>query len=392
MAYRKGKVFVVSVPQRRGRHVKKHVGTGDKGLALRVEAMCQELAALREWKLLDAITGVPLESTPDGQSTRSRPTLDLLELYDAWTHRHLGTLDRLRERLDDVDLEPYVREWIKAVASELPKHSDTPARYELHVRSLIPERKHFSRSALTYRRIVQWLGDLEVSDPTRRKYRAALSSFCTYLVKAEVIQSNPVVSVKAPRAAAARQRYLEMLEITKLIEAQAEPFRTLSALMHGTGMEISAALKVKRADVDSLTKKVRAHGTKTHARDREVYVDAWAWSYVERHIRTLTPSAPLFPGLTRWSASDSHRDACRVLGADFADYRMHDARHSYAVRAIRSGAPLEHVARQLGHADTQMVVKVYGRYKPTEAECREWERRAELQDAERAKALTARGA
>jgi integrase len=147
---------------------------------------------------------------------------------------------------------------------------------------------------------------------------------------------------------------------------------------------------VKRADIDPLTKKVRAHGTKTHARDREVYVDAWAWPYVEKLIKHLTPSAPLFPGLTRWSASDSHRDACKARGADFADYRMHDARHSYAVRALRAGAPLEHVVRQLGHADTQMVTKVYGRYKPTEDERTKWERVAALQDEERAKA--ARGA
>jgi integrase len=387
MAYRKGKVWVVNVPVRRGLKVRKHVGTLDKGLAQRVEVMCEELATLREWKLLESITG---ELREDG--TRGTPSVDLLELYDAWTHRHLGTLDQLRQRLDDVDLERYVGEWLKAVAGELPKHSDTPARYGLHVRTLMPEGKAFSRSGLTYRRIVQWLGSLEVSDPTRRKYRAALSSFCTYLVKAEVLPSNPVVSVKAPRAGAARQRYLEMHDTMKLVEAQDDPFRTLSALMHGTGMEISAALKVKRADVDPLTRKVRAHGTKTHARDRDVYVDGWAWEYVEKAIRRLTPSAPLFPGLTRWSASDAHRDACKALGSDFADYRMHDARHSYAVRAIRAGAPLEHVARQLGHADTQMVVKVYGRYKPNESERHEWERIAALQDAERARTAGTGGA
>jgi hypothetical protein len=33
-----------------------------------------------------------------------------------------------------------------------------------------------------------------------------------------------------------------------------------------------------------------------------------------------------------------------------------------------------------------MVVKVYGRYRPSEDERREWERIAALQDAERAKA------
>jgi integrase len=151
-------------------------------------------------------------------------------------------------------------------------------------------------------------------------------------------------------------------------------------------------LKVKRADVDALTMRVRAHGTKTHARDREVYVDAWAWSYAKRAIRHLTPSALLFPEVNRWSASDAHREACKALGADFADYRMHDARHSYAVRVICAGAPLEHVAVQLGHADTQTVVKVYGRCKPNESERREWERIAALQDVERAKSATSRGA
>ena len=125
----------------------------------------------------------------------------------------------------------------------------------------------------------------------------------------------------------------------------------------------------------------------------EVYVDAWAWVYVEKLLRHLTPSAPLFPRLTRWSASDAHRDACKGLGADFADYRMHDARHSYAVRAIRAGAPLEHVARQLGHADTQMVVKVYGRYKqPSTRETRVGANRGASRRRGAGPCLAARGA
>jgi integrase len=291
MAYRKGSVWVVNVPQRRGSKVRKHVGTMDGKLANRVERMCEELADLREWKLLEGVTGTALEG-----GARTKPHVDLLELYDAWTFRHQGVLDALREKLDDVNLEPYVAEWLAALV--LPAHSDTRARYEAHVRTIIPARKPFARSALNYRRIARWLAELEVTDPTRRKYRAALMSFCTFLVKAEVLATNPVLSVPAPKASAPRQRYLEMHEVTKLVEKQDKPFRVLSALMHGTGMEVSAALRVKRADVDTLAKKVRAHGTKTHARDREVYVDQWAWAYVEEAIRHLTPSAPLFPGLT----------------------------------------------------------------------------------------------
>lgn len=332
-----------------------------------------------------------MTGTPNEDGTRTAPvvSLDVLDLYDAWTFRHEGALDAIRERLDDVDLEPHVDEWLKALTAGELRESDTPERYRVHIRTLMPEGKRFPRSRLTYRTIVQWLAGLKVSDPTRRKYRAALSSFCRHLVKAEVLATNPVATVEAPKASAPRQRYLAMHDIHQArgSSGRALPNALRPHARHGHG--VSAALRVKRADIDPLTRKVRAHGTKTHARDREVYVDSWAWSYVERAMKHLTPGAPLFPSVDRWSASEAHRAACKELGEDFADYRMHDARHSYAVRAIKAGASLEHVARQLGHADTQMVVKVYGRYKPSETERREWERIAELQDAERERAAQA---
>lgn len=68
--------------------------------------------------------------------------------------------------------------------------------------------------------------------------------------------------------------------------------------------------------------------------------------------------------------SDKHRAACVVAGIE--DYQLRDSRHTYAVRAIRAGAPFEVVARQLGHADTTMVVRVYGRFAPTAQEMRAW--------------------
>jgi integrase len=43
---------------------------------------------------------------------------------------------------------------------------------------------------------------------------------------------------------------------------------------------------------------------------------------------------------------------------------MHDARHTYAVNALRAGYRPEVVAHQLGHRDTTLVWKVYGRYIP----------------------------
>ena len=187
--------------------------------------------------------------------------------------------------------------------------------------------------------------------------------------------------VKAPRPAPARMRSLEMPDVLRLIGAQQHPYNALSALLHGTGMEVSVALALKKRDVDSMRREIRAKGTKTRTRDRTAKVADWAWPMIERHVALLTPNALLFPSTNRWTASDKHRQACKALEVE--DYQLKDSRHTYAVRAIRAGASFEVVARQLGHADISMAVKVYGRFKPNEQEISEWERIASAQDASR---------
>lgn len=139
---------------------------------------------------------------------------------------------------------------------------------------------------------------------------------------------------------------------------------------------VSAALAVTRGDVDVAAKAVHARGTKSRHRDRVCYVMGWAWPNLERHLRTIVGDAtPLFPNLDRWRALDAHKVACAAVKVE--DYRLHDARHTYAVTAIKHGASLEHVAKQLGHGSTQMVTSTYGRYVPTHEERRAWERNFE---------------
>ena len=113
--------------------------------------------------------------------------------------------------------------------------------------------------------------------------------------------------------------------------------RALSALVHGTGKETCAALRLKRSGIDKLTKTVRAHGTKTHAPNRTANVSEWAWP-ISSGIRDADARCLRFPGIDRWRASDVHRAACKELGEGFEDYRLPDARRTNAVRAIRAGA------------------------------------------------------
>src|SRR5437588_12011934 len=83
-----------------------------------------------------------------------------------------------------------------------------------------------------------------------------------------------------------------------------------------------------------------------------------AWPYLEEHLGTLTPGERLFRGLDRWAVGAAHRDRLKALG--LPHHRLHDARHFYAIRAVRAGTPYDLVGRQLGHADVQMVARIYG--------------------------------
>ncbi len=65
-------------------------------------------------------------------------------------------------------------------------------------------------------------------------------------------------------------------------------------------------------------------------------------AYLREHVRALFPNSLVFPHVNRLTVSDKHREGCRAL--DIEDYQRRDSRHTFAVRAVRSGASFEAVA------------------------------------------------
>ncbi len=377
--------WFVSVPTRTGR-VKRSAGTTHRGTARAIEHMLADLGpkGQRAWDLLDRVAD---------------NSLDLGTLLDAYRRNELSLL---RERLRDVDLEPHVARWALWLADRV--RPDTIAHYQVQIRTLIPAGRAFPRSKFTGPIIAQWLAERtalvqkrrpalagsrrrpdpaprSVSGATKRKYLAAARSFASYLVQVGVLPTNPVRDVEAPPQRRPRAVELDLRDVRRVVEGAEPPYRGLFAMLYGAGVEISAALGCVETDVDAQRREVRARGTKAHTRDRVVRIAEWAWPYLAEHLATLTPGERLFRGINRWKVGDVHRDRLRALG--LPHHRVHDARHFYAIRAVRAGTPYELVARQLGHADVQMVATVYGRYAPTNDERDRWERiAAELDRAD----------
>ena len=394
MVYKRDRrtAYFVTVPTRTGR-VKRSTGTTHRGTALAIEKMLDTLGPKgeRAWDLLDRIEA---------------NTLMLGTLYDAWRFNRIAHLrDELRaadERRLEPDLRDHLESWRSWLADRV--RNDTAEHYLAHVRTLIVTAAPFAVSSFTAPAIATWLASRTrlpqkrrpnathsrrkedaparpVSGATRRKYLAAVQSFAGYLVEIGVLPTNVARDVKAPKAAKPRVVELDLGDVKRIVEGAEQPFRALFAVLYGAGVEISAALSCVESDVNAARRELRARGTKAHTRDRVVRIADWAWPFVEKHLKTLTPGERLFRGINRWTVGDVHRERLHALA--LPHHRVHDARHFYAVRAVRAGTPYELVARQLGHADVQMVARVYGKYAPTSDDRDRWEKIAAKLDADR---------
>lgn len=325
----------VAIPTRNGGAPRTFsTGTTVRAVALDVERMVKRFKSRRHWE--------PLEAVFDG-------ALSLAAVYDAELR---GTLTDTLVELRDVDLDPLVTEW--AVRAN--------AKYVTQVRALIAEGVRFPASRFRRKVISEFLAGLTCADPTKNRYRAALSVFAKWLVEREVLEGNPVRDVAMYAEREPRMTWMTWADADRVASAAPAPFGDLFALMASTGIELGAALRLSRADVDHLSQTIHARGSKTPWRNRIVRYEAWAGPYVVHLTRRHVGSAPLFPGIIERDALSAFKAAQKAVG--LSGHRLHDLRHTYAVNALRKGYKAHVVARQLGHKDATMVIKCYGRFVP----------------------------
>lgn len=355
-------IHEVHVPTWDGGSVKRTTGTRHAGTARAMHALVRELGprGRRRRALIDAITAKP-------------PRLSLAEVYDAHQQGGWAGLDALEARLSDVDLAPLVDVWHAEQTSRLT--SSWPSIARTRVRTLVPEGAPFTRGELTTARVSAWLAGLTaVGQTTRAHYKTALRAFVTWLIARGTLTEDPLTRVAAYRIGAGRMVYLEPEAERAFVAALPVEWQTFGALLHA-GAELGAALAVRARDAYDLVHEephglaVRAPGTKAHNRDRVLFLDAWQAAYVRtatdgaRADVRLAPDGPT-PLAREQAARAAWRKAvkrCAAVGVP-AGYRMHDARHTYAVNALRDGLTIEAVARQLGHRDGRLVLERYGRF------------------------------
>lgn len=328
-----GHAYKVRVSNRdRSKTVTLSTASRDEEIAQQVEAFAQRLRDRKKWDVLDALVA---------------KSISLANAYDADVN---GTLDEVIADLTSVDLEPLVAEW---------ESEGAKPRYVLHVRALIPKGKPYPLSRFRRKAISKFLGGLKFTGSTRNRYRVALSQFAKWLIERDVIESNIVRDVAGKPENERHIVFYTWAEAKRVIDALPEPYKSLEALMAGTGMEWQAIANLRRRDIDLKARTVRAHGHKNKYRNRLVKItEAWTLPIIKRHLKTLLPDALVFT-LSHDVALDVHHAAVKALRLEYTT--LHNWRHTYTINNLQAGMRPQVAKRQLGHApNSTMVERVYG--------------------------------
>ena len=260
----------------------------------------------------------------------------------------------------DVDLSPLVDRW-HADKKQSRKGSGSADKYREQVRGLIPAGERFALSAFGFRDVLRHLRSLNVQDPTRNRHKAAFSSFAQWLVAEGVLDANPIREIQGWSEGDGRLVYYERDQARALIESLPQPYAAIDALMVAGGLEWQAIEHLRVRDVDLKAKTVQAHGGKTRWRNRRCkLVETWAIPYIAPALGGKLPDALVFADVREWWALREHKAAAERKG--LPPSTLHDWRHTHAVLMLRDGYKPTVVAHQLGHRDTSLVWKRYGRF------------------------------
>jgi integrase len=186
------------------------------------------------------------------------------------------------------------------------------------------------------------------------------------------VTTSPVAKLlphERPKGDQKDMRCLSRDEITRLLSSTTGArWRALMALLTFSGLRISEALSLTWEDVSE--EKIVVRESKTKAGVREVLLIPSVRRLLTAYRLSQPPGATLVFG-TRQKASCGSRetpvgsrealralhDAC--LKAGLPRYTLHELRHTFASILISQGELPTLVARQMGHADPAITMKVY---------------------------------
>ena len=225
------------------------------------------------------------------------------------------------------------------------------------------------------RKYLAYLNNKGLSKTTAARRLAALKSFFRYLIKKDLIESNPLAQVATPKIPKKLPRHLEQDDMTRVLEQPEESSdtglrdRALLELLYGAGIRVSELVQLDLGSIDLSYGYVRVFGK--GARERIVPIGKLAITTVKKYIQVARPkwdlehSSALFLNQKGGRLSDRTvrtlvNKYCRQANTR-ETVSPHGFRHSFASHLLDNGADLRAVQELLGHkkiSSTQIYTHV----------------------------------
>jgi len=222
--------------------------------------------------------------------------------------------------------------------------------------------------------IQEWMDDMAAKDlsvSSMRTRQSTLSSFCTWLVKREVLHANPISGMDRPphRIEPPKQVPTPTL-MDALIEAARKRQRprdvAIFLILRFTGMRRASVATLQARHLDGLwgLRRVRVKGGRTRDIPLPEPVMRYLHAYVEQvvapSVTTLAPETPLFWSVWGRRSIGMHRAPmtgkniwrlCKIYGRliGYPMLKPHDIRHGVAMEVLEQRHDLEQVRALLGH-------------------------------------------
>ena len=196
---------------------------------------------------------------------------------------------------------------------------------------------------------------------------SSVRSFCRYLVREGVLQTNPCDTTAAPRAPKKNPRFLSLEEISSLLDSAAgnRPIdlrdMAIWELFYSTGVRVSelAGMNTGDWDPEGQLVRVRGKGNKTRIIPLGERASSRIRNYLAASGRWPSPgnNEPVF--LNRQGKRLSVRGIQKRLEARLRDCGLdtrispHVIRHTFATHLLDSGADLRAIQEMLGHESLQ---------------------------------------
>lgn len=180
------------------------------------------------------------------------------------------------------------------------------------------------------------------------------------------VDANPWSSPPIPPIRPPHVPWIDPDDLRRIADDVSEFQRPIVTFLAETGLAVGEALGLVREDVDLRARVVHVREGKTPFRPRTVPL-------TDRAVRAVRAEPPRDDGMvfaprTAQGVRDAIRTACEHLRLPVLT--THQLRHVYGSHLVVAGVPPTVVASLLGHANAQMVLKVYGRWFPHDAQVR----------------------